>query len=181
MTVPDDPTPQDDRPDDRKEDLLREAERLIEAAREKSAEEAGPFRSFLVFSVGVEWYAVDLASVRKVIRPTAFAHVPGASAEVVGLMNCHGEVLCVLDLRKILGMPPDPAPPDGRFVVVLAGGGKEAGILVDAADDVWELPASEVRPTLESLDPAKAKLFEGTVSRGGRFVGLLSATVCLNP
>jgi purine-binding chemotaxis protein CheW len=169
-------------PQDGRDDLLREAERLLEAGREKDAEETGPARSFLVFSLGREWYALDLTAVRKVLRPVPFARVPGALPEVLGLMNSQGEVLCILDLRKILGMPPaEDSPAEGRLVVVVSAGGKEAGVLVDTVDDVWELPASAVAPTLESLDPARAKMFEGTIERNGRFVGLVSATMCLNP
>jgi purine-binding chemotaxis protein CheW len=175
--------PGDSEPPDGREELLREAERLIEAGREKGTEETGPARSFLVFSLGKEWYAIDLVSVRKVIRPVPFARVPGAMPEVLGLMNSQGEVLCILDLRKILGKPAGESDilSDGRLVIVVAAGGKEAGVLVDTVDDVWEMPASAVGPTLESLDPARAKMFEGTIERGGRFVGLISAPMCLNP
>jgi chemotaxis signal transduction protein len=60
-------------------------------------------------------------------------------------------------------------------------GGKEAGFLVDAVRDVAELPASSVHPVLDSIDPSRARLFEGTVACGGRFVGLLSPAACLNP
>lgn len=165
-----------------REELLREAERLLEAGREKAGEESGPVRSFLVFSLGKQWYALDLAAVRKVLRPAPFARVPGAMPEVLGLMNSQGEVLCVLDLRRILGLPPaEDAILGGGFVVVVQAGGREAGLHVDSVDDVWEIPASGVAPVLESLDPAKAKLFEGTLERDGRFVGLLSAPMCLNP
>lgn len=167
-----------------REDLLREAEHLLEdPGREKMQEEAGPPRSILVFSLAAEWYAVDLAHVKKVLRTAPLAHVPGAPPEVLGLMNCQGEVLCVLDLRKILGIPGGAkgASNSGAFVVVMHFGGKDAGILVDGVDDAWEIPASEVLPPLESLEPSRARFFEGTISRSGRFVGLLSATMCLNP
>ncbi|HEY3488738.1 MAG TPA: chemotaxis protein CheW [Candidatus Deferrimicrobiaceae bacterium] len=167
---------------DGREDLLQEAERLLLADREKESGEAGPVRAFLVFSLGREWYAIDLSSVRKVLRPASFARVPGALPEVLGLMNSQGEVLCILDLRKILGRPAPSSPSaEGQLVIVVQAGGKEAGVLVDTVDDVWEMPASDVAPTLDSLDPGKAKLFEGTLERDGRFVGLISAAMCLNP
>jgi purine-binding chemotaxis protein CheW len=174
--------PGDSPTQDGREELLQEAERLLEAGRAKESGEAGPMRSFLVFSLGREWYALDLASVRKVIRPSEFARVPGALPEVIGLMNNQGEVLCILDLRRILGMAPvSVGSIDTGFVIVVAAGGKEAGVLVDSVDDVWEMPAADVAPTLESLDPAKAKMFEGTIERDGRFVGLISAPMALNP
>jgi purine-binding chemotaxis protein CheW len=167
-----------------REDLLREAQRLLDVpGREKAHEDLGPPRSILVFSLGSEWYSVDLAHVKKVLRPSPLAYVPGAPPEVLGLMNCHGEVLCVLDLRKILGIPAaaKSASAHGAFVVVMHFGGKDAGVLVDSVDDVWEIPAVEILPPLETLEPSRARFFEGTISRGNRFVGLLSASMCLNP
>jgi chemotaxis signal transduction protein len=101
-------------------------------------------------------------------------------------MNCQGEVLCVLDLRRILFPGKETATAaaaatDGKFIVVIQHGGKEAGFLVDAVRDVAELPASSVHPVLDSIDPSRARLFEGTVACGRQFVGLLSPSACLNP
>jgi chemotaxis signal transduction protein len=168
-----------------REELLREAS--IEAGasgREKSQEESAPARSLLVFFLGAEGFAVDLAHVRKVLRPSRIARVSGAAPEVLGLMNCQGEVLCILDLRRVLSPGKEAALPvstEGRFIVVLCHGGKEAGFLVDTVRDAKEFPASSVHPVLDSIDPSRARLFEGTVACGGQFVGLLSPSACLNP
>lgn len=171
--------------DEAREELLREATLSAEASgREKAMGDAGPTRSLLVFSLDAEGFAVDLAHVRRVLRPTRIARVSGAAPEVLGLMNCQGEVLCVLDLRRILGTGKDATSADemdGKFIVVVQHGGKEAGFLVDAVRDVAELSATSVHPVLDSVDPSRARLFEGTVARGGQFVGLLSPSACLNP
>ncbi|MGZ9265205.1 MAG: chemotaxis protein CheW [Candidatus Deferrimicrobiaceae bacterium] len=166
-------------------ELLREAS--IEAdvsGREKVREEADPARSLLVFFLGAEGFAVDLAHVRKVLRPGRIARVSGTSPEVLGLMNCQGEVLCVLDLHRILSPGKETSPAaasEGKFIVVVQHGGKEAGFLVDAVRDVTELASSSLHPVLDSIDPTRARLFEGTVAYGGQFVGLLSPSACLNP
>lgn len=171
--------------DEAREELLREASVEAEGAgREKAQEESGPARALLVFFLGEEGFAVDLAHVRRVLRPSRIARVSGAAPEVLGLMNCQGEVLCVLDLRRILGTGKEnasPADTEGKFVVILRHEGKEAGFLVDAVRDVRELPASSVHPVLDSVDPSRARLFEGTVACFGQFVGLLSPSACLNP
>jgi chemotaxis signal transduction protein len=171
--------------DGAREELLREASIEAEVSgREKAQEESGPARSLLVFFLGAEGFAVDLAHVRKVLRPSRIARVSGAAPEVLGLMNCQGEVLCVLDLRRILSPGKETAPPaatEGKFIVVLQHGGKEAGFLVDTVRDATELPASSVHPVLDSINPSRARLFEGTVACGGQFVGLLSPSACLNP
>jgi chemotaxis signal transduction protein len=146
-------------------------------------EEDGAVRSFLVFLSGTEWCAADLANIRRVLRPASIARVSGAAPEVLGLMNYQGEVLCVLDLQRILGAGScgELQDVDGKFVMVMHYGGREAGFLVDSVEDVWELPGSSVLPVLESLEPSRARLFEGTVTSGGRFAGLLSPSMCLNP
>ena len=171
--------------DGAREELLREASIEAEASgREKAQEESGPARSLLVFFLGSEGFAVDLVHVRKVLRPSRIARVSGAAPEVLGLMNCQGEVLCVLDLRRILSPGKETAPPtatEEKFIVVIQYAGKEAGFLVDAVRDVAELPASTVQPVLDSIDPSRARLFEGTVACGGRFLGLLSPSAVLNP
>jgi len=171
--------------DGAREELLREASIEAEASgREKAQEESAPARSLLLFFLGAEGFAVDLAHVRKVLRPSRIARVSGAAPEVLGLMNCQGEVLCVLDLRRVLSprKDTDPLPAtEGKFIVVILHAGKEAGFLVDTVRDAMELPASSVHPVLESVDPSRARFFEGTVAFGGHFVGLLSPSACLNP
>jgi len=171
--------------DEVREELLREASiEAVASGREKAREETGPSRSLLLFFLGAEGFAVDLAHVRKVLRPDRIARVSGAAPEVLGLMNCHGEVLCVLDLRRVLSHGKETVPPaatEGKFIVVLQHGGKEAGFLVDAVRDAMELPAASVHPVLDTIDPSRARLFEGTVTCGGQFVGLLSPSACLNP
>jgi len=98
--------------DEARGELLREASIESEASgREKAQEESGSARSLLVFFLGSEGFAVDLAYVRKVLRPSRIARVSGAAPEVLGLMNCQGEVLCVLDLRRILSPGKETAPP----------------------------------------------------------------------
>ncbi len=180
MTAPSDPPPA---LDDAREDLLREAERLRGEAGLEAAAPAGSVRSLIVFSLGTEWYAVDLAHVRKVLRQVPIARVPGASAEVKGLMNCHGEVLAILDMRKVLGIAKDAEGParEGGLVVVLSYGKREAGVIVDAVGDLCDVRSQDVLPVLESLEPSRAKLFEGTIAREGRLVALLNVSMCLNP
>jgi chemotaxis signal transduction protein len=151
MTLKADPSLEESR-----KDILREASGLLQEGKQGQAAEPENLRSLLVFALGQEWYGVDMSSVRRVLRPAPVARVPGASPEVLGLMNCHGEVLCVLDPRKIFGTPGgEEERGEGRLVLVLHFGGKEAGILVDGVG--------------------------GTAAREGRFVGILNVSMCLNP
>ena len=170
---------------DARKELLREASIEAEASgREKALEESGPARSLLVFFLGAEGFAVDLAHVRKVLRPARIARVSGAAPEVLGLMNCQGEVLCVLDLRRILSSREGDGPLRGDGGEVHRrhpARGEGSGISGRLGPGRGGIPASSIHPVLDSIDPSRARLFEGTVACGGQFVGLLSPSACLNP
>ena len=125
----------------------------------------------------------DNLKLYKTIDPNSWGKMVGRVNGVNFTLD-RGEVLCILDLRRILSPGKETAPPaatEGKFIVVIQHGGKEAGFLVDAVRDVTELPASSVHPVLDSIDPSRARLFEGTVACGRQFVGLLSPSACLNP
>src|SRR5580658_783747 len=62
---------------------------------------------------GIERYGVDLSDVAEVLPPVRATPVPGAAAAFAGVINVHGEIRPVLDLRRFLGMaasPSDDAP-----------------------------------------------------------------------
>ena len=49
---------------------------------------------------------LPLEQLREVARVSQLRRVPGAPAGVAGLVNLRGEILCALDVRAILGLPP---------------------------------------------------------------------------
>src|SRR5690606_41953429 len=75
----------------------------------------------VVFSLGDEWYGVDIFQVREIIRVPPVTKIPGAPYWAEGVLNLRGGVIPVLDLRERFGMPPGPEDADRRSVVVELG------------------------------------------------------------
>jgi purine-binding chemotaxis protein CheW len=93
------------------------------------------------FTLSSERYAVEARYVREVIRSVELTPVPGAPEFLLGLVNLRGEILAVVDLRKVLGLAGTELT--GR-ILVLGHERAEFGVLADEVHDVTMVPLDEV-------------------------------------
>jgi purine-binding chemotaxis protein CheW len=118
-------------------------------------------------AVGGERYGVPIEHVREVAQLGTVVPVAGAGPHVAGIRHLHGEILPVVRLHLLLG---SPAGSPQRIVVVHEGD-RNAGLAVDRADDVEDLPAAEA--------PGEPFTY-GSVLHGGVVVGLLDVGAILD-
>lgn len=107
-----------------------------------------PCRACL-FVIGARVLAMPVTAVREVLIVETCTPVPGAPANVLGVVNRRGAILPVLDLRPLLGVPPRPLERGARLLVVQLGA-VEAGV---AIDEVLGLEVVEERSPVALLDP----------------------------
>jgi purine-binding chemotaxis protein CheW len=67
----------------------------------------GKFK-YMIFHLGAETYGTPLLGVRKVIENRQAKPVPGTSAAFEGMINLNGDIIGVIDLRKLLGITGGP-------------------------------------------------------------------------
>lgn len=72
----------------------------------------------LVFRLGEELHALEVAHVQEVVESPAYHYIPLAPATFLGAINFHGSILPVLDLGASLGIAGDQR--DGRIIVLAA-------------------------------------------------------------
>jgi purine-binding chemotaxis protein CheW len=89
--------------------------------------------------VGAELYALPVEAVREIAELGHVTPVPGARAETIGLQNLRGSALPVYDLAAVLGIPSG----DAQRIAVVEAQGCRAGLAVDEACDVGELPDAD--------------------------------------
>ncbi len=113
--------------------------RALELA--KPANEAGieTGTEVVVFELCGECHAVESAVVREIRRLSGVTSLPGVPAFVMGIMNVRGEILSVVDLGKLFGLPSVPFSDPAR-VVVLSGVGMTFGIAVHALRGTVRIP-----------------------------------------
>ncbi len=107
--------------------------------------------AYVVFEIDGQSCAVPLGSVRRIVRAAALSPVPDAPSGLLGLLNLHGRLVPIFDVRLSLGYPPKPLSPADRFVIVNNGMGS-AGIRVDEVCHIGKVET-------ESTDQCR-RLFE---------------------
>ena len=114
---------------------------------------------FVVFSLAGAEYGLPVAAVREVLRrPDSITPLPNAPDFVSGVLTLRGEVLPLIDQRRLLHLPAaggDAAAgiARGRVVVVgRDGGGRDGadasrvGLLVDGLSGLVTIPAERIGP-----------------------------------
>lgn len=76
----------------------------------------------VVFALAGRRYGLRLEAVQQIVRAAAVTPVPNAPDGLLGLLDLHGRILPVLDVRRRLGLPPRDLHPADRFIVALARG-----------------------------------------------------------
>jgi purine-binding chemotaxis protein CheW len=112
--------------------LVERSRRLAKVA---TTEPEGHSVSILVFRLGGESYAVDVAALRSIEPVGSLTPLPCAPRFVAGVLNLRGEMLTVLDLGAVLDLPQAPASAEAR-VLVTDVPGAVVGMLVDSVADV---------------------------------------------
>lgn len=102
------------------------------------------------FFLAHEQYCFELIHIREVYPLKAFTPLPCTPPFVLGIMNFRGQILSIIDLKKIFGLP-DQAFTDMSRIIILHSNEMEFGILADSITGVKTIPLSEIKPLPESL------------------------------
>lgn len=109
------------------------------------AEHAPGTAFFLVFHLDDRRYAIAMESVERVVRAFAPAPLPKSSASVSGLLNIHGRVIPLLNLRHIFGLPERELSP-GDYFIITAGPSGACAIAADSVPGLTGFSPDELMP-----------------------------------
>lgn len=105
---------------------------------------------YLAFALGSPW-AADIGQVRELIPyAPGMTRPPGSPDCVHGMLHLRHQVISVIDLRRLYGMPPLDDTAECR-ILVLERGSERYGVIVDRVDSIVHLPASSRRPSPKML------------------------------
>lgn len=123
----------------------------------------GEVAELLAFVCNDEPYAVTLGSVHEIVIPPPITLVPRAPPAVLGVCSVRGELATIVDLRRVLGLP--PARDTARFRILLArlASSELVGLRVDEVKQVVRLLPSQIEYSSQGLG--------GDVYEGVRGIG----------
>lgn len=102
--------------------------------------------AFMGVTVAGQAYALPLAAVAEVAAvPSAVTALPNTEALLLGMLAMRGQVLAVVSLRALLGLPQRPVRAEDRLVVVRIGEHRLA-LVVDAVNSIVRAAADAPRP-----------------------------------
>ncbi len=117
------------------------------------------------FQLADETYGIESGYIREVHPLTDLTPLPCTPPFVLGVINVHGQILSVLDLKRFLDLP-DKGLTDLNRIIVLSSGDMEFGILADAIFGLKTIPVGEIQPSLPTLTDIKGDFLLGiTVER----------------
>ena len=104
---------------------------------------------YLTFTLGKESYGLQILKVREIIRIIDITKVPRMPDYLRGVINLRGKVVPVADLRLKFGLRDAETQERTCIVVVeLSAASKSLmGLVVDAVEEVVNLPAADIEPT----------------------------------
>ena len=130
------------------------------------------------FRLDGQLYALSLNHVECALRMVAVTPVPEAPPWVLGVIDMHGQITPVVDLRQRFGQPPKEPTLDDRLLVVQALE-QTVALMVDEVTEVLEVPAHQVGPPAEPL--SQSRPLAAVIRGDGGLILVLDATRLLPP
>lgn len=135
--------------------------------------QAGQEIKVIVFRLKDEEYGVDVNQVKSIERMQKITRVPKTPAFVKGVINLRGVVTPIINLRSRFDMNEDDYTDSTRIIIVSVEN-MEVGLIVDAANDVIDVPASQIEPPPEVVGGVEAEYLRGVAKLEQRLLILLN-------
>ncbi len=125
----------------------------------------------VVFTCGGVRYGFLGAKVREILPPREISWVPCLPDHLPGLVNVRGDIEAVVDIRLFLGL--ERGDLAKCLIAMVVEGNCRFGVLIDAVEEVADVPASAIRPPLSSLSGSARELVQGELEMPQGLVILL--------
>ena len=138
-----------------------------------------PTSQIVTFRLTEDLFAADIFSVERVLRFQAPTAVPNLPAWVEGVIEYHGRVVPVIDLRKRFELPEREAAAETR-ILVFNSGGEWIAAVVDAVLEVAAVTDAELAPPPPLFRGLAGEYLRGIARRNGRLVIFLDVARLLS-
>lgn len=135
--------------------------RAIEMAREVEEEKAfSPIIQLITFMLANETYGLESEYIREVYPLKEFTPLPGVPRYVLGIINVHGQIIPVIDLKKLFSLP-EQGLTELNKVIILQNEQMEFGILADLVHGTNNIEVGEIRKAPHTLNGIGQEYLKG--------------------
>jgi purine-binding chemotaxis protein CheW len=126
----------------------------------------------LLFQLGGRLYGLPIEDVVEVAAMVELLPLPGSLPEVLGVVNRHGAVLPMLDLRRVFGVEAEPVNSASVFVVAVHNE-RQVGLVVDSVERV-----AYVNPPIDTA--SAGKYIRGIMNDKGNLIQIVALAALIN-
>ena len=126
----------------------------------------------VIFSLHGDFYAFYGEYIKEILPLMTIYYVPGSPDFIPGVINVRGEIDSVININRFLGLP-DSANSQSSRIALAVTDGIRSGILVDSIEEVLDIPASSVKPPLDTLSKSIKEFVAGEFTHKNKLVTIL--------
>ncbi len=133
-------------------------------------------QQYLIFRLGAESFAVDVAKAREVLDDINITDVPQTPDYMLGVINLRGSVVPVIDMRRKFGMEAVEYTVDTCIIVLevnVDGESVVVGALVDSVNEVLDINPDQIEPPPRLGTKLNTEFIQGMGTCNNEFVIIL--------
>lgn len=127
---------------------------------------------YIGFRIHTEAFLLSVAPVQEIIMMGPVTFVPGSHFSVEGIISLRGEIMPILNLRRLLGFPKGGVTQSTRIMIVSTEFGG-FGIIVDAITQFVRLKESEIESIAQNFFSHEYKILTGVAKEGSLVRGIV--------
>jgi len=136
----------------------------------------GEFKTLISFGLDEQTFAFDSLMVKNILPYEGkLTKVPNTKDFILGVINLHGNIIPVSDMRKMMGIQQELQTKDTSIIIVSPENKLESefGIIVDVVKEVFEVQVEKIKPAVFQDGMGLIESFQGTIQERDEFVHLI--------
>lgn len=134
----------------------------------------------IVFELMNKEYVIPVSQVQSIEKMMHITRVPKTPSFVKGVINLRGVVTPIIDLRERFNLQVSEANEHSRMIMIKLED-MEVGLIVDAANDVLDIPLSAIEPQPDVVGSIESEFIGGVAKLDRRLLVMLQLEKVLNP
>lgn len=127
----------------------------------------------LSWTLGGKLFGIDIVNCREVDKDKKVLQVPHSADHIAGIVNLRGDVVTVIDLRKLLGY--EPAGEKNKNVIIrLKCRGVHVAVMADAIHDVIPVRKDQYETTPANLSEQEERYIQAVAMTDKGLVVILN-------
>jgi purine-binding chemotaxis protein CheW len=143
-----------------KRKVLSQRARLLAASSNAYAESSGSMLEIVEFVLGPEHYGIESSRIREILPLNEYTPLPCTPAFVLGLVNVRGQILSIINIKKLFDLPETGLTNLNKILVVQTHS-VELGILADAILGTRSIAQEDLHAALPTLTGIRMDYLQG--------------------